>query len=436
MNSSKIKISLIIFMVLFLIIGITLIIVFVDKQNQNKTGSSECTFTELDPPVITAAKKSIVGPFSSNVGFGKSISGDLELTRLVVGSPESGTALNIGEVYYYLSSDDDDSGFENTLIIQPNSITQDFFGTIVKLSPDSKWLIICSLTNTGLYIVSMDTVVPKDNIVTVNEHVDIPEIKDNLFSNPIFVSVNGSTLESDNIFVKSTNDIQTVYQFRKFGVSPDFTWNYQVSMLPDNIPVYGSNKTSQMLLQGTTSVISSSLNISSNPSSSLWVDDELNINPPSSMNTWGDVISIGNCGLFGVIHGLTSTNEDIVYIMHRTSTNDAWTLSVDPLTSETNKGFGTSMACSTMGAYVVIAEPQADYKTFTNHGRVFIYTRSGNTLGSPVEIIPISNSHNDLNFGTQVLISQNEDAEMTVIVSGPNGSSSFPGILCTYKLNS
>jgi hypothetical protein len=64
-----------------------------------------------------------------------------------------------------------------------------------------------------------------------------------------------------------------------------------------------------------------------------------------------------------------------------------------------------------------------------------VYTNTGLVLGDLVDLDPISGNQESLHFGTQVLISQSESDSMTVLASGPDGTVSFPGIVCSYTLN-
>ena len=408
----QLMISLIILIILF--IGLGLFLLIDEFVVDSRLGKS---FTDLDPPIIVPATSSINGPFSSNLGFGSSLSGNKELSQFIVGVPQDN--LNIGSIQRYTQTNNDSSGYEHTLEINPTTVDTDEFGTTINMSYNAKWITVCAASR--LYILDVSKLLPG---VPVEDHLTIPTTV--LLSNAIYVRVSPLDDEIDNIFVQGDD---TVYQIRKFGKSPNFAWNYQVSLFDGEIPLFGQY--SQFMTSSGTSLHGNDLEQLSNPSSSVW-SQSWTLPAPDSVTVWGDVVAISWNNLFGVVHAIES-GLDVVYIIYRTLASDIWNINPTPLTGGTS--FGTSLACSETGAYVVIGEPLATVDTLSERGAVYIYTKTGVELGDVEELEPISGNQTELHFGTQVLISQSESESMTVLASGPDGTVSFPGIVCSYTLN-
>lgn len=429
-------------MVLIFVIIVALIAVLFTKSKTNDRilldADLSCVFKVLSSsPKISKPSQDINAPSSANLNFGGSLCGNLELSDIFVSETQQGSN-NSGRVYKYTFSSNKGE-YSKIYTYQPlNNPLNAKFGNEISVSPDTSWLIITNGTNivgqVGLYIINVNTVVPDSvgsTISTIAPFENIPLVASNIFSH---IAITGS-----NIFVSATHlldKMNAVYQLRKFGSDPNFTWDYQVSMMDDLLPV-SSIADQQVLCQKVTdrSAITYSLTSIMNTPSSVWEASNIPLASPSVVTSvWADFVSIGACGLYGVVHGLSGVTHSIT-VISRTTLIEPW---VEKNTyyslnnPSTDFGFGTAIACTSNGGYVVVGEPKASVGNpiKLNRGRVYLYQRIENfELKYIQELEPIDTNHRttaDIYFGSHVLISANESSAINVVVSAPgNGTNGF-----------
>lgn len=361
--------------------------------------------------IFTGNVSVALGPFFqsavSNDNFGTCLTGTGDLRVVAITAPDDNNGR--GAVYIFR----DISSVPN--ILKPSvGISAISENVTVDVSPDGIWLALTAAPNTVFL----------KNISLYSSMFDVSDI----FVEHRMLENGGNTAvflpDSSTLFLNQQ-------QIRKFGELFDYVWNYQITLDNPDIALAGISATQVMFREGPTNHLHTIENKAVIPST-IWLTTST-MPPPPNYTIWGDVVAIGECGTFGVVHGIVN-GLDTVTVIYREFTEDAWIVSDEVYTVD-GAGGVVSLSCSQNGGCVVIGAPYATAGGVPNRGRVFILTRNTQTLKLISNIIlqpPTALTNVSCEFGTQVLISQDESTTMTVIVTAPK----FVGAFQTYIINS
>lgn len=143
------------------------------------------------------------------------------------------------------------------------------------------------------------------------------------------------------------------------------------------------------------------------------------ITAPANVKNFGQVVDVTDDKMYILISGtLINENKGVVFLYKKGITN-VWTLA-STLTGSVGLSYGKSCSISGDGTLIAVSEPEWDYSTILNVGRVFLYKNDGTTVTLSQTITgPNTITANDAGryFGNEVRLSS-KNYEYSAAYSG------------------